>query len=170
MVSSGKSDSLKQSEMELKLYVVRSKDGKYFKSKGYGGYGSSWKDDINQARIYPKPGAARGQITFWATHYPEYGVPDLVELTVNEDNMRVVDEVKRVGKAQDRIEKKKREGEERELKRKALSWWGKIKGVREQMVLVRKWAAERETDKENTHPDDLTQSQIVELYKFNRGN
>lgn len=155
-------------DMELKLYVVRSKDGKYFKSKGYGGYGDSWKDDINQAKIYTKPGPARAQVTFWATHYPKFGTPDLVELVVTEDNMRIVDEGNRMDKVKARKEREQKEKLERETKQKALSWWSKIKGVRDQMVLVRKWAAEKETNKENTHPDDLTQGQIIELYKFHR--
>ena len=38
----------------MKLYAVRSKDGKYFRAKGYGGYGESWVDDIKNARLYKK--------------------------------------------------------------------------------------------------------------------
>lgn len=152
--------------MELKLYVVRSKDGKYFKSKGYGGYGSSWKDDINQAKIYTKPGPARGQITFWATNYPEYGVPDLIELLVTEGNMRVINEDDRLTKVKARKEKEVKEKLERETKEKALRWWSKIKGVREQERLVNNWT--KHNNKPKIHPDDITQSQIVEVYHFGR--
>lgn len=150
-------------DMELKLYVVRSKDGKYFKSKGYGGYGSSWKDNIDQAKIYTSPRGARGQITFWATHYPQYGIPDLIELLVTEDNMRVVNESGRIDKVKARKEKEEKERLEREIKRKALDWWSKIKGVREQQDLVNRFVGAN--DGKRINPDDLTQSQIVQMYQ-----
>ena len=86
----------------LTVYVVKSKDGKYFRSKGYSGYGESWVDDIKKAKVYLKIGPARSQVTFWSGAYPEYGVPDIIELTVT--GTRVLDEGLRVSKA---LKKKK---------------------------------------------------------------
>lgn len=65
----------------LEFYVVRNKEGKYLRTKGYGGYGDSWVTELNRAKVYTKRGGASGQITWWATHYPDYGIPDLVPLT-----------------------------------------------------------------------------------------
>lgn len=64
----------------LEFYVVRSKDGKYLRAKGYNGYGDSWVTDLNKAKVYTKRQSATAQITFWANSYPEYGVPELVPL------------------------------------------------------------------------------------------
>jgi len=85
------------SESLLTMYAVRNKDGQYFRSKGYCGSGETWVDDIKKARIYPKPGPARAQVTFFAGAYPKYGVPDIVELRVTE--VVAVDEAVRVKKA-----------------------------------------------------------------------
>lgn len=88
---------------DLKFYAVKNKEGKFLRSKGYGGYGPSWVDDITKAKIYPKPGPARGQITWWASAYPEYGIPALIELYIGA--VIEINEEERVNKA---IKTKKR--------------------------------------------------------------
>jgi hypothetical protein len=92
-------------KIELDLYVVRNQDGQFLRSKGYGGSGSKWVDDITKARIYPKIGTARAQVTWFANSYPEYGVPQLVRLTCT--GVEVLDETKRVKKTQ--VSKAKKE-------------------------------------------------------------
>lgn len=64
----------------LEFYVVRSKDGKYLRAKGYNGYGDSWVDDLKKAKVYTKKGPASAQVTYWANAYPNFGVPELVPL------------------------------------------------------------------------------------------
>jgi len=90
---------------DLELYVVRNKEGKYFRSKGYGGYGSNWVDELKRARIYAKIGPARSQVSFWATNYPNYGTPEIVVLTVAAT--KVLQEDDRVKKAAIRRQKEK---------------------------------------------------------------
>lgn len=92
-------------KIELSVYAVRNQDGKWFRSKGFGGYGSCWVDDILKAKIYPKIGGARGRVTWWANHFPQYGVPELVELQIT--NAIVTDESERVKKTQEKEEKRK---------------------------------------------------------------
>ena len=82
---------------KLELFVVKSKDGKYFRAKGYSSYGKSWVDDIQDAKIYAKIGPARSQVTYWAGHYPEYGIPDIIVLTMAEE--RIISEEDRVKKS-----------------------------------------------------------------------
>ena len=84
---------------ELLLYGVMGQDGKWFRRKGYSGYGESWVDDMNRARIYNKIGHARQIVSFFANKFPSYGVPSIVELKVS--RMRVIDEDERVQKVQD---------------------------------------------------------------------
>ena len=91
-------------DIQLSVYLVRNKEGKFFRAKGYGGYGDTWVDDISKCKVYTKIGSARSTITWFANHYPKYGVPDLVELKISEGV--VLDESDRVQKAKD---KKKRE-------------------------------------------------------------
>jgi hypothetical protein len=67
----------------VKFYAIINSENKFFRRKGYGGYGESWTEDLGRARIYAKPGGAKGQITWWAKQYPEYGTPRLIEITGN---------------------------------------------------------------------------------------
>lgn len=97
----------------LELFVVRNKEGKFFRRKGYGGSGESWVASIGAARIYPKLGGARAIVSFYALNYPQYGVPELVKMTVSE--VEVIDETERLKKSQIAKAKKK---ERQELRRK----------------------------------------------------
>jgi len=78
----------------LTFYAVKNKEGKWFRRKGYSGYGDTWVEKITSARIYAKIGGARSVVTFFAKNYPTYGVPDLVVLKVIE--MGIIDETERV--------------------------------------------------------------------------
>lgn len=95
----------------LTLYAVRNRDGQYMRAKGYGGYGETWVDDIKKARIYPKPGPARAQVTFFANTYPQFGIPELVELHVT--RVEAVQETARVQKSMDRKAKAAAEAKKR---------------------------------------------------------
>lgn len=81
----------------MEFYAIRSQDGKWFRRKGYGGYGENWVDDIKKARIFTKPGGARAQISYYATNFPQYKIPDLVVLKVSE--YELIDESHRILKA-----------------------------------------------------------------------
>ncbi len=78
----------------LTLYAVRNRDGKWFRSKGYGGYGDTWTPDLDKAKLYSKIAQARGRVTFFATGWPQHGTPDLVEFMAIES--RVMPEAERV--------------------------------------------------------------------------
>lgn len=87
----------------MKLYLIRNKEGKYFHRKGLSGYGSSWRGEIESARIYNKLATARSQVTYWYKKYPEYGAPDIVVYECIE--IEVIDEQARI----DEIVKKNKE-------------------------------------------------------------
>lgn len=82
---------------ELKLYAIKSKNGKWYKSRGRSGFGYRWVDDIADARIYNKPGPAKGIVTHWGKNYPEHETPDLVEITCTD--FKVIDQSDRVKSA-----------------------------------------------------------------------
>lgn len=82
----------------LTLYVIRSQDGKYLRSKGYQGSGECWVTDINKAKMYAKIGPAHAQVTWWANAYPKFGVPDIVPLIATPGDP--IDQTDRVKKAQ----------------------------------------------------------------------
>jgi hypothetical protein len=65
-----------------KLYAVRNREGKWFRSKGYGGYGDTWIEDFGRAKLYHKLGQARARVTFFSNRWPEYGLPDIVVFTI----------------------------------------------------------------------------------------
>ncbi len=91
--------------LNLTIYMVRSRDGKWFRSVGYGGGGKSWVSDPADAKMYAKPGPAKSRVTWWAKNYPQYGVPDIVEITAMSG--KVIDETARVAKAVAAEERKK---------------------------------------------------------------
>lgn len=82
--------------MNLKVYIVVNQEGKFFRAKGMNGRGDSWVEDINSARIYTKLNPARSVVTFFASKYPTFGIPQIHELSVS--NVTVLDETKRVEK------------------------------------------------------------------------
>jgi hypothetical protein len=98
----------------LLLYAVRNRDGLWFRSRGIGGYGETWVAELQDAKLYSRIGPARSRVTFFAARWPEYGTPDVVELSLS--GMRVLDETKRAAKA---IERKRTEKEEREVRERA---------------------------------------------------
>lgn len=82
------------SEFEFKIYAIRSKDGKWFKSRGQSGHGERWVENINSAKLYSTAGPAKGVISWWSKNYPQYGIPDLVEIVSKE--FSIIDQVDRV--------------------------------------------------------------------------
>ena len=95
----------------LELFAIQNKEGQWFRRKGYGGYGPSWVDDFKLARIYTNPRGARGQISYFASKWPEYGTPDLVVLRITE--IAVLDESKRIEEAKKKLATKE---EKRQVK------------------------------------------------------
>jgi hypothetical protein len=95
----------------LTRYAVRNSEGKWFRSKGYGGYGETWTDNANKARLYGAIGQARSRRTFFATRWPEFGAPDIVKL---ECEPVVIDDSAQLVKAKKKASTKK---ERREVQR-----------------------------------------------------
>lgn len=98
---------------QLEFFLVRSQDGKWFRSKGYGGYGDNWVSEIKKARVYNRIGPARACVSYYATHYPSYKTPQIIKCTIG--NYDIIDEAERIQKVKDR---KKKAEETRELRRK----------------------------------------------------
>lgn len=130
--------------IQLKLYVVRNKEGKFFRSKGYGGYGKTWVDDIQQAKVYTKIGQARSRVTWFANTYPEYGIADIVELDVTSGT--ILNEVDRVNKAK---AKKQRE----EINRKIRSAERKVQKAKSELANAQH--QKDKVEKEQKALDDL---------------
>ena len=86
----------------LIFYLVRSKDGKYLRSRGLNGSGEHWVTDIKKAKVYPKKQSATAQITWWSSNYPEFGVPDLIPLIATPGEP--IDQVERVAISQKKKE------------------------------------------------------------------
>ena len=75
----------------MNLYVLRNKEGEFFRSKGYGGYGNSWVDTIEKAKFYTKFGPAKAQVTYWFKHHPSFGCPDILEFALEPSRAAVID-------------------------------------------------------------------------------
>jgi len=134
----------------LELYVIRNKQGKYYRSKGYGGYGQNWVDELQKAKIYPRIGPARTQVTFWSNNYPGFGTPEIVVLTVSAT--KVLNEEERVKKA---INKAKREKINQELywaREKAEEARKRIQQLSDQKALLK---AESDVQKLEAQLKDL---------------
>jgi len=118
-------------KIDLKFYAVRNKEGKFFRRKGFSGYGTNWVDGLDKATIYPKQGQAKSRITFFAKNYPEYGIPELVELRVTE--MVVVEQESRV---KDVIAKEKKLQEQAVINRKKRNFELAKKEYEEELARV----------------------------------
>lgn len=75
----------------MNLYVIRNKEGKFFRPIGYGGSGVNWQEKIEKAKFYPKVGTAKGQASFWFREYPEYGCPEILEFVLDPLKANVLD-------------------------------------------------------------------------------
>lgn len=90
---------IKAAELEsLNFYAVLNRDGMWFRRKGYGGSGDSWVNSLKQARIYNKIGPSRAVASWWASTYPSYGVPYIVEFNIG--SYKIIDDEERFHKKQ----------------------------------------------------------------------
>lgn len=83
--------------LEMEFFLVQNQEGKYFRAKGFSGYGLTWVDWAQDAKVYTKLGQARSRVTFFAKSYPEYGIPKIIRIKVQEGE--VLEEEVRVKKA-----------------------------------------------------------------------
>jgi hypothetical protein len=93
----------------VKIYAVQNKEGKFFRAKGYGGSGESWTDDVKKARLYLKQAPASRTVSYFAEHWPEFGVPSLVELSVGE--VKILDQTA-VHEKRQQVKKKRADKQE----------------------------------------------------------
>lgn len=81
------------------FYAIRNKEGQYYNPKGRRSFKREiWLDSLKKAKIYFSPGPARSQITFLASKWPQFEVPELVELHVWD--VLAIKEEERVRKSQ----------------------------------------------------------------------
>jgi len=67
----------------MKLYIIRNKEGKFFRSIGYGGSGTNWVEKIEDSKVYFKFGQAKGRVTFFYKRWPEFGCPEILEFNID---------------------------------------------------------------------------------------
>lgn len=83
--------------LEMEFFLVRNQEGKYFRAKGFSGSGLTWVEKAQDAKVYTKLGQARSRVTFFANNYPQYGIPEIIQIHVVAGEVLV--EEKRVKKA-----------------------------------------------------------------------
>jgi hypothetical protein len=137
------------SNVLMTLYAVRNRDGQYFRAKGYGGCGETWVDSLSRARIYPKPGPARAQVTFFANNYPKFGVPELVELRVTE--VVAIQEQGRVRKSQEHKARQEAEYAKRDAEREKRQAETKLNEAQETLRRLREAEKKAEETRKSRH-------------------
>jgi hypothetical protein len=107
----------------MKLYVVRNKQGKFFRAVGMGGYGKNWEDSLDKAKFYAKIGQAKSRVTYFFKSDPSFGCPDILEFELDIQRAKVLDMAELTTKSIQKIEKKKinRELYWREQEKKCLT-------------------------------------------------
>lgn len=75
----------------MKLYVVQNSEGKFFRPRGYGGYGDQWQVSLEKAKFYPKIGTAKSQCTFWYNFNPKFGCPKVLEFEFDVASAKLID-------------------------------------------------------------------------------
>ncbi len=121
----------------LVLFVVVNQEGKFFRAKGYNGYGETWVDDINKARLYAKLGPARSAVTYFANSYPKYGIPDIYRIHVGTCEV-MQEEKERAMKAVAKIKKKKEERELDAAKRRLVQAEEAVEIAKQRLISERK--------------------------------
>ena len=91
----------------MKLYVVRNKEGKFFRNIGYGGHGGNWQQTIDKAKFYTKIGQAKSRVTYFFREYPKFGCPEILEFDISVENAIVLDMEEITKKSIEKIENKK---------------------------------------------------------------
>ncbi len=114
---------------DFKVYVLRNRYGKFFRAKGYGGYGKSWVDDIKKARLYANIGQARSRVTFFNSNTGDK--PVIIEFTIN--GGVILDEVGRL--------------EEVRLKKEALAAKRKIREAKAKIDKLKSDLDQHDTQK-----------------------
>jgi hypothetical protein len=89
---------------DLRFYLIRNSDGKYFRRKGYRGYGDSWETNLGKVRIYTKLSSARSVVTFFANNYKDFLAPVIVEIAPGE--ITEIDESERLAQVRDKKAKR----------------------------------------------------------------
>jgi hypothetical protein len=97
----------------MNLYVVRNKDGSFFRPIGYGGMGNNWQEKLEKAKFYSKLGTAKAQAAFWFNNYPKYGCPDVLEFTLDVEAAKVLNFQEEIVK--NKIRRDKRQKESRDI-------------------------------------------------------
>ena len=123
-------------EILFKMYAVRNKEGKWFRAKGYGGYGKTWIDDITKARLYARIGGARGVITWFANNHPTYGIPDLICFNIKDSE--VIDETARVKKSMVNKQEKETKSKIYQLKQGLIQGSHKKLQLEQELMNMRK--------------------------------
>ncbi len=74
----------------MKLYVVRNKEGKFFRPIGRGGYGPNWHTELEKAKFYAKFGQAKARVTTYARNSPKLGVCEILEFDLDPNAAKVM--------------------------------------------------------------------------------
>lgn len=90
----------------MKLYVVQNSEGKYFRPRGYGGYGEQWQETLEKAKFYPKLGTARTQCSVWYGINPKLGCPVVLEFDLDPTKAVVIPQLDNAIMAKVKKEKK----------------------------------------------------------------
>lgn len=98
----------------MNLYVVRNREGQFFRAKGFGGGGQSWVKELEKAKFYAKLGQAKSRVTFFTKEYPNYGCPDILEFTLDVSAAKVMDMTETTQKSIAKIAKRALEQEKRQ--------------------------------------------------------
>jgi hypothetical protein len=124
-------------DIKLDFYLVRNKEGKWFRAKGYGGSGDSWTEDVKKARVYGRIGPARSIVTYFTSTWPDYGVPEIVHFEAG--IVEVMNETERVKKSQQAKALYQMKHEESQAKHRLEAAEKQFKAAQEQLIKAKKW-------------------------------
>lgn len=96
----------------MKIYIVKNQEGKFLRTKGYGGSGNCWVDAFEKAKVYTKIGPAKAQCTFWYGAYPKFGCPFILEFELDPTKAAIVSMDDHVKKYTDKKKEKEARREE----------------------------------------------------------
>lgn len=118
---------------DLKMYLVRNSSGQYYRRVGRDGYKSCWTDKVDKASVWTKKGTARSRVTWFATHYPTFPVPDLIEIAAGV--ITIANEAERIEKVKEAKIRAEARYQERQKSRELK--WAQERYEKAQQELIR---------------------------------
>lgn len=117
----------------MTIYLVRRHDGT-FRSHSYTAY---WVKDMQDARVYPKPGPAKSLATSWKRGNPDEPAPMILSFTFSEHDGVTFDQTERIAKVSAAKERRDAERKKADIEMEQKYLQEKMDSINQRMAALK---------------------------------